>query len=199
MQADEGAEIIVGFDKKTDREAYKCAVSKGELIDLLHIEKTAEGDTFYIPTGRVHAIGAGVLLTEIQQTSDITYRIFDYNRIDNKTGKPRELHTVEAVDAIDFEVAESYKTAYQLLENKQNKLLTSPYFKTNILQINNRFKPDYTGLDSFIIFICVKGQFDIQYRNNSINCKIGETILIPASLKDLVLISDEATILEVSL
>jgi len=199
MQADKDAEIIVGFDKKIDREAYKTAVSKGKLIDLLHIEKTAEGDTFYIPTGRVHAIGAGVLLAEIQQTSDVTYRIFDYNRIDAKTGKSRDLHTEEALDAIDFEVAESYKTSYQLHENKQNKLIISPYFKTNILQISKPYKPDYKELDSFIIYICVKGQFDIQYRNTSINCKLGETVLIPASLKEIVLIADQATLLEVFL
>ncbi len=199
MQADNDAEIIVGFEKKIDLEAYKSAVAKGDIIGLLHVEKTAEGDTFYIPTGRVHAIGAGVLLAEIQQTSDITYRIFDYNRIDAKTGKTRDLHTEEAVDAIDFEVAESYKTAYQLLENKQNKLVISPYFKTNILKISKPYKPDYKELDSFIIYICVKGGFDIQYGNASINCKLGETVLVPACLKEIVLNSDQATILEVSL
>jgi len=199
MQADKDAEIIVGFDKKIDREAYKTDVSKGDIINVLNIEIPDEGDTFYIPTGRVHAIGAGVLLAEIQQTSDITYRIFDYNRIDAKTGKFRELHTEEAVDAIDFEVAENYKTAYQLLENKQNRLVFSPYFKTNILQISKPYKPDYKELDSFIIYICVKGQFELQYGNASINYKLGETVLIPASLKEIVLISDQATLLEVSL
>lgn len=199
MQSDTDAEIIVGFDKKIDREVYKSAVAKGDLINLLHIEKTAEGDTFYIPTGRVHAIGAGVLLAEIQQTSDITYRIFDYNRIDAKTGKSRDLHTEEAADAIDFEVAESYKTDYQFLENKQNRLVISPYFKTNILQISKSYKPDYKELDSFIIYICVKGQFELQYGNTSINCKLGETVLVPACLKEIVLISEQATLLEVSL
>lgn len=198
MQADEGAEIIVGFDKKIDSEGYKLVLSRGEIMDLLHIEKTKEGDTFYIPTGRVHAIGAGVLLAEIQQTSDITYRIFDYNRIDSKTGKTRELHTEEAVEAIDFEVAENYKTEYQLLENKQNKLVYSPYFKTNILNVNKRLELDYNGLDSFIIFICVKGQVVIESHNSSVSCKKGETVLIPAKLKEIVLISDQATVIEVS-
>ncbi|MFD1316495.1 hypothetical protein [Namhaeicola litoreus] len=106
-----------------------------KISDLLHVEKPNKGDVYNIPTGRVHAIGAGVLLAEIQQTSDVTYRIFDYNRVDAKTGKTRELHTENALDAIDFSVSENYKTLYDLENKEVAKLVETLYFKTNIRKI----------------------------------------------------------------
>ncbi|NVJ89066.1 MAG: class I mannose-6-phosphate isomerase [Flavobacteriaceae bacterium] len=112
MQADENAELIVGFDKKIPTEDYNNHLANNTILEIMHHEKVSEGDTFYIPTGRVHAIGAGVLLAEIQQTSNITYRIYDYDRVDVKTGEKRELHNDLAIDVIDFQIKDSYKTKY---------------------------------------------------------------------------------------
>ncbi|MEJ2112711.1 MAG: class I mannose-6-phosphate isomerase, partial [Flavobacteriaceae bacterium] len=112
MYAETSAEIIVGFNKALDKKSYSKYLKNNKILEVLNIEKTKEGDAFNIPTGRVHAIGAGVLLAEIQQTSDITYRIFDYNRIDKATGKERELHNDLALDVLDFEVHESYTSSY---------------------------------------------------------------------------------------
>ena len=129
MQADKGAELIVGFDEKIDTNSYKTHLENNTILDVMHHETVQKGDTFYIPTGRVHAIGAGVLLAEIQQTSDITYRIYDYDRVDAKTGTKRELHNELAIDVIDYEVHDTYKTDYSLEKNVSNKLVHSPYFR----------------------------------------------------------------------
>ena len=149
MQADENAELIVGFDEEINKESYKKHLDNNTILNVMHHEYVSEGDTFYIPTGRVHAIGAGVLLAEIQQTSDITYRIYDYDRVDAKTGEKRELHNELAIDVIDFKVYDSYKTSYELKTNVSNKLVHSPYFKTNILSIKGKVKKDYSNSPFF--------------------------------------------------
>ena len=197
MQADECAELIVGFDKKIDAKEYKKHLENNTILSVMHHENVKKGDTFYIPTGRVHAIGAGVLLAEIQQTSDITYRIYDYDRVDKKTGEKRELHNELAVDVVDFEVHESYKTEYTLEKNKSNKLIHSPYFKTNILDISSFIERDYTNIDSFVIYMCVEGSVSIINSKETYILNIGQTLLIPASLKDITLRSKNAKILEV--
>ena len=129
MQADKDAELIVGFDEKIDTDSYKTHLENNTILDVMHHETVQKGDTFYIPTGRVHAIGAGVLLAEIQQTSDVTYRIYDYDRVDSKTGAKRELHNELAIDVIDYEVHDTYKTEYSIEKNVSNTLVHSPYFK----------------------------------------------------------------------
>lgn len=182
MQADEGAELIVGFDKKVSKEIYKKSLEEGTILDVLHSEKVVSGDVFNIPTGRVHAIGAGVLLAEIQQTSDVTYRIYDYKRVDAKTGKERELHTELAIDAIDFSVEENYKTAYQLTENQSNTLVHTPYFKTNVIALEGSIRKDASNIDSFIIYMCVEGVSSFAYENETYELTKGSTILIPAAI-----------------
>ncbi|QTD38865.1 class I mannose-6-phosphate isomerase [Polaribacter batillariae] len=181
MEADKDAELIVGFDKELDKESYKKHLKEGSILEVLHHEKVSKGDTFYIPTGRVHAIGAGVLLAEIQQTSDITYRIYDYDRVDAKTGKLRDLHNDLAIDVIDFKPYKEYKTSYNTT-NASNKLVHSPYFKTNILIVENRVEKDYSNLDSFVIYICVEGSLELNFENKIYLFKKGETILLPASI-----------------
>ena len=163
----------------------------------MHHETVQKGDTFYIPTGRVHAIGAGVLLAEIQQTSDVTYRIYDYDRVDSKTGAKRELHNEMAIDVIDYEVHETYKTDYSLEKNVSNTLVHSPYFRTNILDINSKIEKDYSAIDSFIIYMCVEGSIEIICEEESYHIKNGETLLLPASLKNISLKSENAKVLEV--
>jgi len=198
MQADENSELIVGFDSALDRDSYQEYLKANKVLDVMHHEKVQKGDTFYIPTGRVHAIGAGVLLAEIQQTSDVTYRIYDYDRVDKQTGAKRELHNDLALDVIDFEVHDNYKTDYVNELNTSNKLVHSPYFKTNYLKVFGSLSKDYTVIDSFIIYICVKGLINIIENGVIYTLKNGETLLIPASIKNVELIAEEESeVLEV--
>jgi len=197
MQADEGAELIVGFDQKINKDSYTEHIHNNTILDVMHHEKVSKGNTFYIPTGRVHAIGSGVLLAEIQQTSNITYRIYDYDRVDEKTGDKRELHNDLAIDVIDYEVYESYKTKYEFKKNTSNKSVHSPYFRTNILDISDTVEKDYSYIDSFIIYMCVEGSAEIISNENTFLLNTGETILIPANNKIIVLKATNAKILEV--
>ncbi|OYX26156.1 MAG: mannose-6-phosphate isomerase [Flavobacteriales bacterium 32-35-8] len=200
MQADEDAEIIVGFNKEVTKEDYVAHVDNSTVTDILNIEKVTKGDAFYIPTGRVHAIGAGVLLAEIQQTSNITYRIYDYNRVDAKTGETRELHTALAVDAIDYNFYDTYKTTYKTELNKSCELVHSPYFKTNIIEIEGEMKMDYSHIDSFVIYMCVEGGAVLEYANVTFSLNKGETILLPAAIDYVKLKAEKKSrILEVSL
>jgi len=148
MQADENANLIVGLKEDCTQETYLKYLSENNISDLLNIDVVKPGDVYFIPTGRIHAIGAGVLLAEIQQTSDITYRIYDWDRKDN-TGKGRELHTDLALDAIDFKAQESYKTVYKSEPNKINEVVKCPYFTTNTINLNGEIAIDNTQKDSF--------------------------------------------------
>jgi mannose-6-phosphate isomerase len=185
MNADENAEIIVGFNKPLDKKSYSEYLENNKILEVLNKEKTKAGDAFNIPTGRVHAIGFGVLLAEIQQTSDITYRIYDYNRVDKTTGKQRELHNDLALDVLDFEIHNDYKTAYELENNKSNKLIHTPYFKTNLINITEDISKDYKSVDSFVIYICTEGALAIKLNNNIYSLAKGECILIPSNIKEL--------------
>ncbi|SFC79990.1 type I phosphomannose isomerase catalytic subunit [Algibacter pectinivorans] len=197
IQADDNAELIVGFDKEISQSQYKTHIEDNTILDVMHHENVKAGDTFYIPTGRVHAIGAGVLLAEIQQTSDVTYRIYDYDRVDAKIGNKRELHNELAIDVIDYQVRNSYKTTYSLEENTSNTLVHSPYFKTNIIDLNQEVKKDYSVIDSFVIYICVEGEVIVTCNGENYQLKQGETLLIPASLNELQLKATKAKLLEV--
>ena len=197
MQADKDAELIVGFDEKIDAEGYKKHVANNTILEVMHHEIVNKGDTFYIPTGRVHAIGAGVLLAEIQQTSNITYRIYDYDRVDAKTGEKRELHTDMAMDVLDYEVHSNYKTEYNLEKNISNKLVYSPYFRTNILDINTTIDKDYSEIDSFVIYMCVEGSVDLISEEETYTINTGETLLLPAAIKTIQLKAADAKVLEV--
>lgn len=199
MDVDDNSELIVGFNKKVNQSEYVKALEDGKILDILNVENVNSGDVFHITEGRVHAIGAGSVIAEIQQTSDITYRIYDYERIDTKTGKQRELHTDLALDAIDFEVVENYKTNYNLVENKSSKLIHSLYFKTDIIKLTSSIVKNYSNLDSFVIYMCVEGSFSIDCNNTLTEVNIGETILLPAVTKAIVLKAKQATILEVYL
>ena len=197
METDADAELIVGFNQEIGPNEYLKKLDEGNILEVLNTEKISKGDTFYIPTGRVHAIGAGVLLAEIQQTSDVTYRIYDYNRVDAKTGKERELHTELALDAIDYQLHDTYKTAYTIKENESSKLVHSPYFKTNIIKLNGSVSKDYSNLDSFVIYMCVEGQAEIICGEETYVLNHGQTGLLPAAINTVQLISEDARLLEV--
>ena len=199
MQAEKDAELIIGFKEDLSPEQYEQYLKDGKILDVMNHEVVSKGDTFYIPTGRVHAIGAGVLLAEIQQTSDITYRIYDYDRVDNTTGEKRELHNDLAKDVIDFSVHDTYKTHYNKTVNQSNTLVHSPYFKTNFLKVEGNITKDYSNLDSFVIYMCVDGNTQIEWKNDIFTLKKGETLLLPASIKNISLSSTSCELLEVYL
>lgn len=199
MGADKDAELIVGFEKEIDKAEYQKHLEDDTILEVMHHETVKKGDTFYIPTGRIHAIGAGVLLAEIQQTSDVTYRIYDYKRVDAVTGKERELHNDLALDAIDFTYYSNFKTDYKTETNTSNKLVHSPYFKTNFIKVDGTLEKDYSSLDSFVIYMCVDGALELQNGGKSYSLKMGETILLPAFLNDVKIESDKAEFLEIYL
>ena len=198
MDADPGANLIVGFNKDVEKEVYKESIKNNTLLDLLNYEEVKEGDTFFINTGKIHAIGAGVLLAEIQQTSDITYRVYDFNRKD-RDGNLRELHTDLAIDAIDYSKKDDFKVVYHSNKNTTNSMVDCPYFKTNILDLNKNFHQDIASIDSFIIYMCVKGTASIENEFGSVSIEKGETVLINASSKNLKINTEGAKLLEVTI
>ena len=186
LDAEPGSELISGFKKKVDKEEYLEHLENKTIKDILNVEKVKEGDVFYIPSGRVHALGPGILLAEIQQTSDITYRIYDWDRpgID---GVMRELHTDLAVDAIDREVYDDYKTSYDKEKNKSVELVSSPNFVTNLLDIDINLQKDYSALDSFVVLLCVDGSFMLDCDDGEMKVNKGEAAVIPAVTEKLIL------------
>lgn len=198
LQADGGSKLQSGFSRQVDQEIYLEKLKKAELTDILNFEEVTAGDVFFIPSGRVHAIGKGILLAEIQQTSDVTYRIYDYNRCDAK-GNIRELQTDLALDAIDFTLIPEYKTSYKPLVNNSVELVSCPYFTTNILEINQSVEKDYNKLDSFVIYICLEGELVVETESGTETVTKGETLLIPASIENVHLnpVSSSVKLLEV--
>lgn len=200
MDAEKEAEIIVGFNQQLNSESYMAALESGKIMEVLNTVNTKPGDAFHIPTGRVHAIGGGIVLAEIQQTSDITYRIYDFDRVDATTGQTRELHNDLAKSSLDFTVHEEYKTAYDSEHNKSNKLIHTRYFTTNIIPITKNTVKDYSIMDSFVIYICTEGQLKLRVQNSEYSLSKGETILIPAIINSIELIPEtESKLLEVFL
>ncbi len=198
MDADTDAELIVGFNKEVSKEEYTKSLENDTLLGLLNYEKVKEGDTFFINTGKIHAIGAGVLLAEIQQTSDITYRVFDFNRKD-KNGNLRELHTEQALDAIDYSKKDDFKVDYPEKENEINSMVDCPYFKTNFLDLSETLEQDVSQRDSFTIYMCVGGDVEIANENGSTLIKKGETALVPANCNQITLKTKSAKVLEVTI
>ena len=193
LEAEKDARLIVGFNQDVDKKKYVEHLKNMKLPDILNAEKVQSGDVIYLPAGRVHALGKGILLTEIQQTSDITYRIYDYGRKD-ENGKPRELHNDLALDAIDFKHYEQHKTPYKSAVNETNKMVSCKHFTSNIIWFDQPLKKDYTLLDSFVIYICVEGGGSIAYNNGqSVSIIKGETVLIPAELDKITLNPDKPT------
>ena len=190
MQADEKANLIVGFEKEVTPQEYLKHLENKTLLDILNVDDVENGDVYFIPTGRVHAIGAGVLLAEIQQTSDITYRIYDWDR-PNPDGTFRDLHTEEAIDAIDYSAQDSYKTAYSKEQNSASEIVSCPYFTTNVLPVFGELAINHDEKDSFVIYMCVAGNVQFRYENQKENLQMGETILIPNCIKNIVISSEE--------
>lgn len=179
IQADEGAELISGFNQEMNKEKYLESLNSGKINEVLNYEQVKAGDVFYIPSGRVHAICRGILLAEIQQTSDVTYRIYDWDRKDAE-GNSRELHTELALEAIDFELCKDYKTNYETKKNDASEILKTQYFNTNIIEFEKDVEREFPGLDSFVLYICVEGEVELEYRYGKEKLSMGETMLVPA-------------------
>lgn len=199
INADKDAELISGFKQTIDEDIYLDKLENKKLGDILNSEVVQAGDVYFIPVGRVHAIRSGILLAEIQQTSDITYRIYDWDRVDDN-GNGRELHTEFALDALDFKKYDNYKTEYTVSTNERTQLEKCNYFETNIFELNSNKSISYKGLDSFVIYMLMDGEIDLKYGNSSLNVKKGETVLLPASIDEIKIdVLQEAKLLEVYL
>ena len=197
MQADEKANLIVGFQKEVSKKEYLNHLENKTLINILNFDEVQKGDVYFIPTGRVHAIGAGVLLAEIQQTSDITYRIYDWDRA-NLDGTFRDLHTEQAIDAIDYSAKESYRTTFSKHQNTSSEIVSCPYFTTNVLPLKGKINVNHTDKDSFVIYMCVEGATIFTHQNQTETLAMGETILIPASIKNIEIFAEnQSELLEV--
>ncbi|MDB4999820.1 MAG: mannose-6-phosphate isomerase [Mucilaginibacter sp.] len=181
IEADPGATLIAGFNREMNEKEYVEALNSGHIMDILNREDVKAGDVFFLPAGRVHTIGKGLLIAEIQQTSDITYRIYDFDRVDDK-GNKRELHTEEALAAIDYKHYPEYKTKYQHKKDEAVEVVKCPYFTTNIMEFTHGTEKDYSALDSFVIHVCVGGEYTIKHNNLAYPVKMGECILLPKTI-----------------
>ena len=185
IDAKPGSFLYAGFREEITPEAYKQHVADGTITDVLARHEVKTGDVFYLPAGRVHAIGAGILLAEVQQSSDVTYRIFDYNRpgID---GKPRELHTELAAQALNYHVEQEYRTIYAENINRANLIVDSPFFSVRVTETETMFHRNLLKYDSFVITMCIEGDCCIRLRatGEEILLREGYSTLIPAILAD---------------
>lgn len=189
LEAEPNARIANGFNHEVNPEDYYNLISSGKIMDILNFNQIQPGDTFFIPAGRVHAIGKGTFLTEIQQTSDVTYRLYDYGRLD-KDGRPRQLHLREAFEAINFKDTDGRAIDYSVSYDIPVNLVTSPYFTVNIWKINHEVIRDYSEWDTFVVLICTKGAAQLSTADTSLRLTEGHTVLIPAVCSSLTITPD---------
>jgi mannose-6-phosphate isomerase len=185
MSSDPGAKLYSGLKSEITPEQYKEMVENDTICDALAQYEVKEDDVFFLPAGRIHAIGTGCFLAEIQQTSDVTWRIYDFKRKD-KNGNYRELHTQQAAEAIDYHVEKDYRTEYRPEKNQGVNLVNCPYFNTAVYDLDEPMTLDYSELDSFVILIALKGEATItDSEGNTTSLKAGETVLVPAEEKEV--------------
>ncbi|MDA3824005.1 MAG: mannose-6-phosphate isomerase [Bacteroidales bacterium] len=198
LEADEGSELISGFKKDVDEKVFMDHLNDKKLKDILNFEAVKPGDVFFLPAKRVHAIGAGILLTEIQQTSDVTYRIYDWDRVD-KDGNSRELHLDHSLKVMDYKKRDDIRTNYASIDNSTVNLADCEYFTTGIINLDQPVDKDFSLIDSFVIYICTEGSLLVNYKGGeAVSIKKGESLLIPAELKEISLLPEVAsTVLEV--
>ena len=187
-------ELRSGFSEQITPKEYKDRVHNNTITDVLQEYEIHPGDVFFLPAGRIHSIGAGAFIAEIQQTSDITYRIYDFNRKD-ANGKTRELHTSQALDAINYEVLDDYRTKYEPLKDEPVELVACPYFTTSVYDMSEQISCDYSELDSFVIFICIEGScLMTDNEGNEVRLGAGETVLLPATTQELTIVPQEGNV-----
>ena len=179
-----GAQLYNGLKQRITPEEYKAMVDNDTITDALARYEVREGDVFFIPAGRIHAIGAGCFVAEIQQTSDVTYRIYDFKRKD-KNGNYRELHTELAAESIDYTVLPNYRCGYTPKVNEGIELVECPYFTTSVYDLTEPMTIDYSDLDSFVILIGVKGNGRLSCDDQEVSFQMGDTLLLPATTKEV--------------
>lgn len=184
LESEPGAMLYNGLKKKITPEEYEEMVENDTITDALARYEVKEGDVFFIPAGRIHAIGSGCFVTEIQQTSDVTYRIYDFKRKD-KNGNYRELHTKEAAESIDYNVLPDYRTAYEPKQNEGVQVVSCPYFTTAVYDLTEPMTLDYSELDSFVILIAVKGEGKLICEGEEMPFRMGDTVLLPTTTKEV--------------
>lgn len=185
MDSDKDATLLCGLKKKITPEEYAQMVENDTIVDAIDRYEVKEGDCFFLPAGRIHAIGTGCFLAEIQQTSDVTYRIYDFKRKD-KDGNYRQLHTKEAAECINYTVEDDYRTHYEHKKNEGVTLVECPYFTTAVYDLDEPMTLDYSELDSFVILIGLKGEGTItDNEGNTVTISAGESILVPATTETL--------------
>jgi mannose-6-phosphate isomerase len=185
--------LIVGFKEKSSPEEYLKSLEDKTIIDILDTKNVKKGDVFFLETGTVHAIGAGTVIAEIQQTSDITYRIYDFDRVD-ASGNTRELHVDLALDAINYEVVNAEKS-YLKVENESNEIVNCKYFTTNFIPLDGNLAVVKNN-ESFTVYMCVEGFFDLNYKGELFHYNTGDTLLIPAEMTEFEILG-KASILEI--
>lgn len=192
MDSDKDAHLMSGLSSKITPDEYASRIEDNTITDVLHDYKVSEGDVFFLPAGRIHSIGAGCFVAEIQQTSNITYRIYDFGRL-GLDGKPRELHTELSKEAIDYSVLDDYRTEYVKRLNEESVLVDCEYFTTSLLELDRPFVKDLSALDSFMILICMAGKGSVKdAEGNVTDFHQGETILIPADAASMEIVPDGA-------
>jgi mannose-6-phosphate isomerase len=202
INAENNAKITSGFRKKVTKAEILNSIRDNKLMDIVNCEQAFEDDVFFIPAGRIHAIGKGIMLAEIQQSSDLTYRLFDYNRTD-KNGNKRELHLQDAMNVIDLSpIHDTAKEHYHNHLNHTHNIIDTPFFSTNIMNLNMQsgLKKDYSKLESFVVYFCIGGCAEVHALNTVLHITSGETLLLPAITKEVVVYPQgNAKILEVTI
>jgi mannose-6-phosphate isomerase len=183
LQADQGAQLISGFKKKMHKSDYLQHLKNRSLKEILNFEPVSGGDVFYIPAGHVHAIGPGILLAEIQQSSDVTYRIYDWDRFD-AAGLTRELHTDLALDAIDFETTGANRSRPEEVKNRAVLLQETEFFTINLFDVTINLNRECAQIDSFIVHLCVEGSYELTSFTGNVKVSKGQSVLIPASTEE---------------
>lgn len=196
VQADEGARLINGFCQELKPDQYEAAVKSGEILDFVGSYEVKEGDTFFIPAGRIHGIGAGILIAEIQQTSNITYRLYDYHRKD-QNGQERQLHIADGKDALDFAVLPNTKISVEEQINQPETLVQCPFFTVNLLHVEGTLTRDLVNRKSFVAYMALQGKTTISVQEKLYSIEKGESILIPAALASYCVQGINAKLLEV--
>ncbi len=193
MQADDDAKLIVGFKEKSSPEQYLKNIKNNTIVDILDVKKVKQGDVFFLETGVIHAIGAGIVIAEIQQTSDITYRIYDFDRKD-ASGNTRELHVDLALEAINYDVVKAQKE-YSKIENVSNEMVNCQYFTTKFIPLDGEMKIE-KNTESFTVYMCVEGSFEMILKKDIYQYKTGDTIFLPAEITEFEL-KGKAAVLEI--
>ncbi len=188
IDADQDASLITGFNRTINEEIFREMLAHGRLGDVLNKEEATSGDVFFIPAGRIHTIGKGILLAEIQQTSDVTYRVYDFDRVDT-AGNKRDLHIEESVDALDYKFHKNYKTAYTPQKNADTVVVESPYFTTSKLDLDKAFTVP-SDKQSFRILIFLSGKGEISWKGGKVNADMGDVYLVPAALNEISIIPE---------